>query len=89
MTATFQCSLRRALANTIEVFGADGVLRVPQRFVDPPGIVVLNGEEHRVDAGNHYRAELDDFCAAIRGERPPLIGRDEMLGQARVLDALL
>ena len=88
VTATFQCSLLAPLVNTIEVIGADGVLRVPSAFVDPPGVVVLNGEEHRVEAGNHYRDELDDFCAAIRGEHPALIGRAEMRGQARVLDAL-
>ncbi len=87
-TATFQCGFRASL-NRIEVVGADGVLVVPRAFVDPPGVVLLNGEEHRVDPGNHYRAELDDFCAAIRGERPVLLGRDELLGQARVLDALL
>jgi predicted dehydrogenase len=89
VTATFQCSLLAPLVDTIEVIGADGVLRVPNAFVSPPGIVLLNGEEHRVDGGDHYRDELDDFCAAIRGERPALIGRDEMRGQARVLGALL
>ena len=89
VTATFQCSLLAPLVNTIEVIGAEGVLRVPNAFVDPPGVVLLNGEEHRVDAGDHYRDELDDFCAAIRGEHPVLIDRDEMRGQARVLDALL
>ena len=89
VTATFQCSLLAPLVNTIEVIGGDGVLRVPNAFVNPPGVVVLNGEEHRVEAGNHYRDELDDFCAAIRGAHPPLIGRAEMRGQARVLDALL
>jgi hypothetical protein len=62
---------------------------VPNAFVNPPGLVVLNGKEHRVGAGNHYRDELDDFCAAIRGEHPALIGRDDMRGQARVLDSLL
>jgi hypothetical protein len=65
------------------------VLVVPNAFVDAPGVVVLNGEEHRVDGGDHYRSELDDFCAAIRGEHPALIGRAEMRGQARVLDLLL
>lgn len=89
VTATFQCSLLAPLVNTIEVIGVDGVLRVPNAFVNPPGVVVLNGEEHRVEGGNHYRDQLEDFCAAIRGEHPPLIGRDEMHGQARVLDALL
>ncbi len=89
VTATFQCSLLAPLVDTIEVIGADGVLRVPNAFVDPPGVVVLNGEEQRVEPGDHYRDELDDFCAAIRGEHPVLIDRDEMRGQARVLDALL
>ena len=50
---------------------------------------VLDGEEHRVEPGNHYRDELDDFCAACSVSGTPLIGREEMLGQARVLDALL
>jgi D-xylose 1-dehydrogenase (NADP+, D-xylono-1,5-lactone-forming) len=89
VTATFQCSLLASLVNTIDVIGADGSLRVPNAFVNPPGVVVLNGEEHRVDGGNHYRDELDDFCAAIRGEHPAMIGRVEMRGQARVLDLLL
>ena len=89
VTATFQCSLLAPLQNTIHVIGSDGVLVVPNAFVNPPGIVVLNGEEHRVPGSNHYRDQLDDFCAAIRGERPALLGRAEMHGQARVLDALL
>ena len=54
-----------------------------------PGVVVLNGKEQRVAGGDHYRDQLDDFCAAIRGEHPPLIGHAEMRGQARVLAALL
>ena len=87
VVATFQCGFT-AHTNQIEIVGSEGVLLVPQAFVNPPGVVLLDGEEHRVEPGNHYRAELDDFCAAVRGERAPLIGRAEMLGQARVLDAL-
>jgi predicted dehydrogenase len=89
VTATFQSGLRSSFSNTLEVIGTEGILRVPSPFVDPPGIVVVNGEEHRVDAGNHYRFELDDVCAAIQGERGVLLGRNEMRGQAVVLDALL
>ncbi len=36
-----------------------------------------------------YRLELEDFAAAVRGERAPLLGRADAVGQARVLDALL
>jgi D-xylose 1-dehydrogenase (NADP+, D-xylono-1,5-lactone-forming) len=89
VTATFQCGLRSYFSNELEVIGTEGILRVPSPFVDPPGLVVVNGQEHRVDPGNHYRAELEDVCAAIRGERSVLLGRDEMRGQATVLDALL
>jgi xylose dehydrogenase (NAD/NADP) len=89
VVATFQCGFTSALANRIEVIGSAGVLEVPQAFVDPPGVVLLGGEEHRVEPGNHYRAQLDDFCAAIRGERAPLLGREEMLGQARALAKLV
>jgi predicted dehydrogenase len=88
VVATFQCGFT-SRANQIEVYGSDGVLLVPEAFVNPPGIVVVNGEEHRVEAGNQYRAELDDFCAAVRGEQAPLNGRAEMLGQASALAALL
>lgn len=88
VTATFQCAFDAPLVNRIEVIGATGVLRVPDAFVDPPGVVELDGKARRVRAGNHYRAELDDVCAAIRGERPVLLGREEMRAQARVLAAL-
>jgi D-xylose 1-dehydrogenase (NADP+, D-xylono-1,5-lactone-forming) len=87
--ATFQCGLSSPLVDTIEVIGSDGVLRVPHAFVSPPGVVVLNGEEQRVDPGNAYADELADLCAAIRGERAVLLGRDEMRNQARALAALL
>jgi D-xylose 1-dehydrogenase (NADP+, D-xylono-1,5-lactone-forming) len=73
----------------LEAIGSDGTLVVPRPFTHPRGVVVLNGQDERVEPGNPYRAELDDFCAAIRGEREPLLGRSEMLGQARSLDAVI
>ena len=88
LTATFACGFHGS-TNTLEVVGTDGLLRVPQAFSDPPGVVLVNGEEHRVPAGNAYREQLDDFCAAIRGERAPLVGRDDTLGQAQALSDLL
>jgi hypothetical protein len=36
----------------------------------------------------HYAAQLRDFEAAARGERPPLLGRDDAVGQARTIEAL-
>jgi D-xylose 1-dehydrogenase (NADP+, D-xylono-1,5-lactone-forming) len=88
VTATLECGFT-ARTSRIEVVGRDGILLVPQAFPDPPGVVLLDGVEHRVEPGNQYRAELEDFCAAIRGERRVLVGHAEMSGQARALDALL
>jgi xylose dehydrogenase (NAD/NADP) len=88
LTATFSCGFQGKL-NMLEVAGTEGVLRVPHAFSDPDGVVVVNGVEHRADPGGDYRNQLGDFCAAIRGERRPLVGQADTLGQAKALDALL
>ena len=41
-----------------------------------------------VEPVNSYRLELEDMAAAIAGERPPLLGRDDAVGQARAIEAL-
>jgi predicted dehydrogenase len=41
-----------------------------------------------VPGANSYALELQDFEAAVRGERPPLLDRDDALGQARAIAAL-
>ncbi len=88
LVATFSCGFT-AEANPLQVIGSEGMLEIPGSFAHPAGRVLLDGVEHRAPSGRAYRAELDDFCAAIRGERKPLLGRAESLGQARALAALL
>ena len=34
---------------------------------------------------NPYACELRDFAAAVAGERPPLLGRGDAIGQARAI----
>jgi predicted dehydrogenase len=87
VVATFGCGFT-ARSQGLQVVGARGVLESRQPFWGGTGVVHLDGEEHRVDPGDHYRAELDDFCAAIHGERTVLVDRAEMRGQARALEAL-
>jgi predicted dehydrogenase len=41
-----------------------------------------------IEAADSYRLELEDMSAAIRGERAPLLGREDALAQARALAAL-
>ena len=88
LTATFACGFH-GKTNTLDVVGAEGLLHVPHAFSDPDGVVLVNGVEQRTEPGGDYREQLAGFCAAIRGERAPLVGRADTLGQARALDALL
>jgi len=40
------------------------------------------------ERANSYRLELENVAAAIRGEAPLLLGRDDAVGQARAIEAL-
>jgi predicted dehydrogenase len=45
-------------------------------------------ERIEVEARDPYACELEDFAAAVRGERPHPFGRDDAVGQARTIAAL-
>ena len=60
--------------------------------MDLGGDVLLRRRDRveRVDVprANSSRLELDDFAAAARGEREPLLGRADSVAQARTIEAL-
>ena len=90
--AIVDCGLDLPGRSELEIAGTEGriVLADPWHCIDPK-IVVERGYEREIvtaDPGDSYRLELDDMCAAIRGERALLLGRDDALGQARTIDAL-
>ncbi|MEX2211903.1 MAG: Gfo/Idh/MocA family oxidoreductase [Gaiellaceae bacterium] len=89
VVATFHCSMDLPHRQELEALGSEGTLlaQAPWR-VDLGGSLLLNGEPVDVPEADSYRLELDDLAAAARGEREPLLGREDALGQARVLDAL-
>jgi predicted dehydrogenase len=62
------------------------LVREPFRCIDPH--LELNGERVEVEDLDRYFLQLENFSSAIRGEADPLLGRDDALGQARVIDAL-
>jgi xylose dehydrogenase (NAD/NADP) len=86
-TATFSSSFAAAMQG-IEVVGSEGTVRVPDPWHCRAGIVVVNGEERRVEPVNSYGLEVADASAAISGGGQPLMGRDETIGQARTIEAL-
>ena len=92
--AQFDCGFVLPDRAALEVVGEEGSLVVGDPWhVRSPGIELrresaMQTEMITVEPANSYRLELEDLCAAIRGEAAPLLGRDDAIGQARTIDAL-
>ncbi len=92
VTALFDCGTSLPERDELEAIGTEGSL-----FLDDPWhcrtpVIELRRdgavERIEVEAANPYQLELEDMNAAIRGERPPLLGRADAVGQVRTIDAL-
>jgi D-xylose 1-dehydrogenase (NADP+, D-xylono-1,5-lactone-forming) len=91
--AQFHSSFAVPFKQELEVLGDEGSL-----FVEAPWRVDLGGDVfHRRDSSaerievedaDAYRLELENLADAIRGDAPPLLGRDDAAGQAAVIAAL-
>jgi D-xylose 1-dehydrogenase (NADP+, D-xylono-1,5-lactone-forming) len=92
VVAHFDCGFVLPRRSELEVVGEEGSLFVATPFqVRSPGIELrrADGVEHvAVEAGDSYLLELENVSAAIRGEAPLLLGRDDAVGQARTIEAL-
>ncbi|MGH2857870.1 MAG: Gfo/Idh/MocA family protein [Solirubrobacteraceae bacterium] len=90
--AHFDCGMALANRHDLEVVGEHGSLRVADPWhCRTPGIELRRGgdvETVEVPAADAYRLEAEDLAAAIRGERTPLLGRADAVGQARTIEAL-
>ncbi len=90
--ALFDCGISLVKRDELEAIGSEGSL-----FLDDPWharvpVVELRrdggSERHAADAANPYQLEIENFSDAIRGAATPLLGRDDAIAQARVIDAL-
>jgi predicted dehydrogenase len=93
VVGTFHCSMALPKAQGLEAHGSEGTLVVEAPWrVDWGGAVLVTRESGTerltVPDADAYREELEDFAAAVAGEREPLLGRADSLGQARALEAL-
>ncbi len=92
VTALFDCGTSLPNRDELEAIGTEGSLFLDDPWhCQEPVIELRKGdtvERIEVEAANPYRLELEDLNAAIRGERPPLLGRADALGQVRTIDAL-
>jgi predicted dehydrogenase len=90
----FYCSFEAPSRKELEAVGTEGVLRLHDPWHAWRGGIELQRAEENgtqqvdTETGDSYRFELEDFARAIRGEKEPLLGRSDALGQARALEAL-
>lgn len=76
-----------------EIVGTTGVLEIPDTFLNDAGVLRLTaGAERReipVPESDRYRAEIEDFAAAIQQNRDPLFPLEETQRNAVVIDRLI
>jgi xylose dehydrogenase (NAD/NADP) len=89
---SFDCGLDMVARGELEVVGDQGSLFLADPWHGRSATIVLRrpgGDEPvPVASANSYARELEDFAAAVRGERPHPFGRADAVGQARAIAAL-
>ena len=91
--ATIDCGFDMAGRGELEVAGSGGRILIadPWHAREPRLLLERAGADPEfidLEPVDSYRLELEDMAAAIGGERPPLLGRADALGQARAIEAL-
>jgi D-xylose 1-dehydrogenase (NADP+, D-xylono-1,5-lactone-forming) len=88
-------SISSARRERLEIVGVEGTISLDAPFrADKSGgrMEVTRGGEtstESFESADPYRAELEEFAAAIRENRDPAVGPSEILGNARAIHALL
>jgi xylose dehydrogenase (NAD/NADP) len=75
--------------HTVEAIGGAGSVLLTNPWKSLPVSIVRDGVESQLETDDFYQLEVENLSRAIRGEGAPLLGRDDAMGQARALDALL
>ena len=89
------CSISSARRERMEISGTDGKITLDAPFrADKAGgkLEITGGGETSTETfgeADPYRAELEEFAAAIREDREPAVGSQEILGNARAIDSLV
>ena len=89
------CSISSARRERMEIVGTEGRISLDAPFrADKAGgklELTRDGETttETFEGSDPYRLELEEFAAAIRENRDPAVGPEEILGNARAIGALL
>jgi D-xylose 1-dehydrogenase (NADP+, D-xylono-1,5-lactone-forming) len=84
----FNCGFDMAARDELEIVGSEGTLFADDPWHSREPVIEFGDERIEVEQANAYRLELEDVSAAIRGERPARLGREDAVGQARALQML-
>jgi xylose dehydrogenase (NAD/NADP) len=88
----FDCGTTLSNRDELEAMGTEGSLFLddPWHCLEP--VIELRREDgvERIETerGNPYRLELENLGGAIRRQTAPLLGREDAVAQARVIEAL-
>jgi D-xylose 1-dehydrogenase (NADP+, D-xylono-1,5-lactone-forming) len=91
--AHFDCGIDMAARDELEVVGSEGSLFLDDPWHSLEPVIEVRAadgsiEQVRAEEANPYACELRDLAAAAAGEREPLLGRADAVGQARAIAAL-
>jgi D-xylose 1-dehydrogenase (NADP+, D-xylono-1,5-lactone-forming) len=90
--AHFDCGTALTDRDELELVGSEGSLYLDDPWHGREAVIELrrDGAVERIELepADAYRLQLEQLAGAIRGDGPPLLGRDDALGQARALEAL-
>jgi predicted dehydrogenase len=90
--AHFDCGTALPERDELEAIGSNGSLFLddPWHCVEPVIELRRDGEIERIEVerADSYRLELENLSDAIRGAANPLLGREDAVAQARIIDAL-
>jgi xylose dehydrogenase (NAD/NADP) len=87
VVAEFTCSFTHDHQG-LEAIGSEGSLFAGNPWHCRDGLILVNGREEKVQPQNSYKLQLENVSAAIRGEAPLLLGRDDARGQALTIERL-
>ena len=89
---SFDCGLDMVARSELELVGDAGSIYLSDPWHSRAAGLELRrpdgAEAIEVASANPYACELEDFAAAVRGERPHPFGRADAVGQARTIAAL-
>jgi predicted dehydrogenase len=90
--AQFDCGTTLDERDELEAIGTEGSLFLddPWHCVEPVIELRRDGQVERIELehADSYRLEVENLSDAIRGTAEPLLGREDAVGQARVIEAL-